>query len=484
MAITPPTWALGQDNWLPRKGLSLSTEGIWSQAKVSTFNFGTVFNGVREVGLGTTEDRLNGGGFALDLEWWSDESLYDAMDTLESFANASIKMHGSVAPSIEGSLDSLYYEDSMRFLEEEEYGPRHGLSVRWTSSFMDGTSSASEPAGGRNSALTYIRDINGVGSAFLGGAGANWSDRTDYDTHNAEISYHLEHPITKNSRLTVSPRIVYGMSELTTDFFVTSPSFNIDQFSSDIKYELDEDRYGFGIKFGFAYRFRNRLYLAGGFGTNLVRGNADLDVSQYSRWTGGTPQEIDSILKVGDNETYWSVDSNFCAEVNYAITNNLSVGVNVNYKNLNKTARIISRDTNTERSPYLRIDDTKQLDVGFGMTYNLSDVRLKKDIITIENALDKVEKLRGVQFEWKDITNHPEGKQIGFIAQEAKEIIPEVVSKKGKNLSMQYAPITALLVEAVKELKTENETFKRENEQLREKLTALADRLEAIDEQR
>ncbi|MEE8190652.1 MAG: tail fiber domain-containing protein, partial [Candidatus Scalindua sediminis] len=111
-----------------------------------------------------------------------------------------------------------------------------------------------------------------------------------------------------------------------------------------------------------------------------------------------------------------------------------------------------------------------------------SDVRLKKDIITIENALDKVEKLRGVQFEWKDITNHPEGKQIGFIAQEAKEIIPEVVSKKGKNLSMQYAPITALLVEAVKELKTENETFKRENEQLREKLTALADRLEAIDE--
>jgi hypothetical protein len=31
MAITPPTWALGQDNWLPRKGLSLSTEGIWFQ---------------------------------------------------------------------------------------------------------------------------------------------------------------------------------------------------------------------------------------------------------------------------------------------------------------------------------------------------------------------------------------------------------------------------------------------------------------------
>jgi opacity protein-like surface antigen len=482
MAITPPLWTLDKDHWLPRKGLSLSTEGIWSQAKVPTFGFGSVFTGVEEVRLGTTEDRLNGAGFALDLEWWSDAALYGAMDTLESFADASIKMHGSVAPSIEGSLDSLYYEDSMRFLDDLEYGPRHGLAVRWTSSFLDGTSSASEPAGGRNTALTYITDINGVGSAFLGNSGISWSDNTDYDTHNIEVSYLLEVPITKNSRLTVSPHIVYGMSELTTKFSVTSPSFNANDFSSDIKYELDEDRYGFGITFGFAHRFGNRLYLAGGFGTTLVRGNADLDITHNTRWIFGTPQEIDSMLEISDKETYWSVDTNFYAEINYAITNNVSVGVNVNYMDLNKTAKINSRDNFTQMSPQLSTDDTKQLDVGFGGMYKLSDVRLKKDIITIENALDKVEKLRGVQFEWKDITNHPEGKQIGFIAQEAKEIIPEVVSKKGKNLSMQYAPITALLVEAVKELKTENETFKRENEQLREKLTALADRLEAIDE--
>jgi len=114
--------------------------------------------------------------------------------------------------------------------------------------------------------------------------------------------------------------------------------------------------------------------------------------------------------------------------------------------------------------------------------FNDSDVRLKKDIITIENALDKVEKLRGVQFEWKDITNHPEGKQIGFIAQEAKAILPEVVSKKGENLSMQYAPITALLVEAVKELKTENDSVKDENKMLKDKLTALSERQSAIED--
>jgi hypothetical protein len=40
---------------------------------------------------------------------------------------------------------------------------------------------------------------------------------------------------------------------------------------------------------------------------------------------------------------------------------------------------------------------------------------------------------------------------MGFIAQEVEEIIPEVVSNGGDSYSMQYSPLTALLVEAVKE---------------------------------
>ncbi len=114
--------------------------------------------------------------------------------------------------------------------------------------------------------------------------------------------------------------------------------------------------------------------------------------------------------------------------------------------------------------------------------FNDSDARLKKNVVTINNALEKVDELRGVQFEWKDTVNYSEGKQIGFIAQEAQEIIPEVVSTKSEHLSMQYGPITALLVEAVKELKAENETVKTENEQLREKFAALADRQNAIED--
>jgi hypothetical protein len=80
-----------------------------------------------------------------------------------------------------------------------------------------------------------------------------------------------------------------------------------------------------------------------------------------------------------------------------------------------------------------------------------SDARMKKDVEPISHALDKVLSLQGVNFTWKDESRGTMGKQMGFIAQQAEPIVPEVVINKGDHYSMQYAPITALLVEAVKE---------------------------------
>jgi len=110
---------------------------------------------------------------------------------------------------------------------------------------------------------------------------------------------------------------------------------------------------------------------------------------------------------------------------------------------------------------------------GTGAWWNDSDIRFKKDINTIPDALNKVMKLHGVNFYWKDETDRDTGKQMGFIAQEVKEVIPEVVSSEGETLSMQYAPVTALLVEAMKEQqslidnqKAAIEQLKSENEKL------------------
>ena len=78
-----------------------------------------------------------------------------------------------------------------------------------------------------------------------------------------------------------------------------------------------------------------------------------------------------------------------------------------------------------------------------------SDVRLKSNIIPIRDALHKVLSLRGVNYNWKDTGAY----DMGLIAQEVQKVIPEVVhSDENGILSINYAKLTALLIEAIKEI--------------------------------
>ncbi len=104
--------------------------------------------------------------------------------------------------------------------------------------------------------------------------------------------------------------------------------------------------------------------------------------------------------------------------------------------------------------------------------YNDSDQKLKRDIVTIPDALDKILKLRGVNFNWINPLEGMEGLQMGFIGQEAVEVIPEVVSVIEDHYSMQYAPITALLVEAVKEQQKQIEELKEIIRRMEEKIAS------------
>jgi hypothetical protein len=78
-----------------------------------------------------------------------------------------------------------------------------------------------------------------------------------------------------------------------------------------------------------------------------------------------------------------------------------------------------------------------------------SDERLKTDICTIDYALDKLKQLRGVTYRRKE-TLHP---GMGVIAQEVRDVIPEVVHVGSDGiLSVAYGNLVGLLIEAVKEL--------------------------------
>lgn len=87
-----------------------------------------------------------------------------------------------------------------------------------------------------------------------------------------------------------------------------------------------------------------------------------------------------------------------------------------------------------------------------------SDRRYKQNISPIVSALEKVSKLQGVTFTWnrKDYPSRffCEGPQIGLIAQDVETVIPEVVLTDNEGFkSVAYDKLTAVLVEAVKEMK-------------------------------
>jgi hypothetical protein len=78
-----------------------------------------------------------------------------------------------------------------------------------------------------------------------------------------------------------------------------------------------------------------------------------------------------------------------------------------------------------------------------------SDERLKDNIKTLTDGLDKVEQLRGVTY------TRDEKESIGVIAQEVEKILPEIVLTADDEMgtkSVDYSRITAVLIEAVKEL--------------------------------
>ena len=107
----------------------------------------------------------------------------------------------------------------------------------------------------------------------------------------------------------------------------------------------------------------------------------------------------------------------------------------------------------------------------------LSDKRWKKDVVKIEDALQKVLAMKGVYYNWRT-EDFPEYKfsdkhQVGFIAQELEKILPEVVSTDSKGFkSVMYGHVVALLVEAIKDLES----------QLVEKTTSLEEKTKEIDE--
>jgi hypothetical protein len=99
------------------------------------------------------------------------------------------------------------------------------------------------------------------------------------------------------------------------------------------------------------------------------------------------------------------------------------------------------------------------------IAYNSSDIRLKDNIQVIKGSLDKIDGIRGVEFDWNEKSPgwaRERGHDIGVIAQEVQKVVPEiVVERKNGYLGVDYKRIIPLLIESIKELKQEVEDLKK-----------------------
>jgi hypothetical protein len=95
-----------------------------------------------------------------------------------------------------------------------------------------------------------------------------------------------------------------------------------------------------------------------------------------------------------------------------------------------------------------------------------SDGRLKKDVVEIESALELIEQIRGVRFNWTEeaeamAPSRVGKREVGVIAQEIEAVMPEVIAEWGEYKTVLYDRLVPLLIQGIKELKIEVDLLKK-----------------------
>ena len=228
----------------------------------------------------------------------------------------------------------------------------------------------------------------------------------------------------------------------------------------------------------------------GGFGitatqtatfTNKTLNGPDNTITNLADTNIGSGAAIDA-TKIGDgsvNNTEFGYISTLSSNAQTQLTNlstnkldkSIPVATNINSSDGRPRFYFVNNSHTYHESwggHYLRYQGSTRFSVdtsgnatATGNVAAYSDLALKEDIYQIENALDKVKKLRGVHFTKKA----DKSKEIGVVANEVEKVVPELVDKYedeklGTIKTMKYANTVGLLIEAVKDLSKQVEDLK------------------------
>jgi len=208
----------------------------------------------------------------------------------------------------------------------------------------------------------------------------------------------------------------------------------------------------------------------------------DADHSKLNGIASGAEVNVDTDLGNSTSTTQVTITSSTGNNTTIDEASGSAAGV-MSVAHHNKLDGIASGATNvtntnqlTNGAGYITSSDTAALAEGLTGTPNItvgtiscgnitssgtitanSDAKLKKNVATVSNALDKVNLLRGVEFDYIANEKH----SIGVIAQEVEAVLPDLV-EGDETKSVAYGNLTAVLIEAVKELTAEVNTLKAE----------------------
>jgi hypothetical protein len=191
--------------------------------------------------------------------------------------------------------------------------------------------------------------------------------------------------------------------------------------------------------------------------TGTLTDNVTGDYTINANSTGASSYNVDSKggVTIGATGTNGSLTLSSYKGMNLNATDVLSVALG-SPTGMLITSSAAASTTNSAMSVYLSgstnalfaLDTLGNLALAGNQTSS-SDERLKKNIEPIESALDKVKSLNGIYFNWID-ESRP-GRNIGLIAQNVQSVVPELVSSESTYLTVNYAQMVAVLIEAIKE---------------------------------
>lgn len=198
----------------------------------------------------------------------------------------------------------------------------------------------------------------------------------------------------------------------------------------------------------------NILYTSGNIGIGTTQPSATLDINGSVNINLTSAESFiitgEGNVGIGTNTPNYKLDLNGDMNITGDILKNGQPLFQVIWNNINNTNDIAFTSGNVgigTTSPEYKLHVDGDIYVSEDII-TFSDETLKTDISTINNAVDKLKDIRGVYYTHKKTQK----RSIGVIAQEVKNVLPEIITTEGNYLGVAYGNMVGVLIEAIKEL--------------------------------